>query len=130
MAPDDDVVMGPIGMSSVDVVLYQLLETELVRAEVYRTALRCTAGDPRAAMFEAPLEEAELHVAIAVEKLLDGMLQGLEITNHVVGVQHVSGQHDFHHAAVAMRKAAFVRMLGQDVSTLDFEGFADAKRHD
>lgn len=70
MAPDDDVAGAPIGMSSVEEALYPLLETELVRAEVYRTATRCTAGDPRAEMFAGPLEEAELHAAIA-EGLLE-----------------------------------------------------------
>ena len=103
MNRDDGVV--PLAVSSVDVALYQLLETELARADVYRTALRCTATDPRSAMFEAPLEEAELHVAIA-ESLLDAF--GLDPAADVPA-----------RLPVRTLGASLVRAMEQSVALLD-----------
>jgi hypothetical protein len=68
VSPDE--VSVPLGVASVDVALFQLLEAELARAEACRAALRCLADDPRSRRFGAPLEEAELHVAI-VQSLLE-----------------------------------------------------------
>ena len=50
-------------------------------------------------------------------------------TPDTMRIERAGSQHDFHAPAVPVREAALVRMLGEQVSSLDFKTFADAKRH-
>ena len=53
----------------------------------------------------------------------------LEIANHFVGVEILSLDDKFDLARVTVGKPAFVRVLGQHVTILDFDGFADSIWH-
>jgi len=64
-----------------------------------------------------------------IEKGLQRSLHGLEIAYHVVGIQSLGPEYNLHAAAVAVGKAAFIGVLGEQVPGLNFEAFTDAERH-
>ena len=59
----------------------------------------------------------------------DGVLDDLEIADHLVLVKRLSFQDELHFPGVAMGELAGIRVLGQHVSVLDIDGFADAIGH-
>ena len=65
----------------------------------------------------------------AVDEGADGVLDGGEIANHVVGVKGFAGEDDVDSARMAMRIAAAAWMFVEKVATFDFKGFTNAILH-
>ena len=64
-----------------------------------------------------------------VEEILDDQLHDFEVADHVVVIEGIGRQDDLDATRMAMRIFAVLRVLGEHVTVLDFEGFADSIGH-
>ena len=63
-----------------------------------------------------------------IDDVDDEHLQRLVVTDHVVVIELTSARHDFDAKAMAVREAAFFRVLAQPVPVLDLKRLGDPEK--